>query len=58
MTEFVRDVVSNTGSLVARNNNKFVLDCPAKLGQISTDATKLRQEIGRASCRERVSSPV
>jgi signal transduction histidine kinase len=43
LNEFVRDVVSNASGLVARNRNKFVVECQAKLGQISTDATMLRQ---------------
>ena len=43
LNQFVADVVSNTGTLVAQNNNRFVVNCPARLGLISTDATKLRQ---------------
>ncbi len=43
LNDFISDVVSNTSSLVSQNNNRFVVNCPPKVGMISTDATKLRQ---------------
>lgn len=43
LNTFINDVVANTGALVSENGNRFAIDCPPKLGMISTDITKLRQ---------------
>ena len=40
---FVRDVKSTTQGLAEKNGNAIVLDCPADLGIVRTDLTKLRQ---------------
>lgn len=45
LNEFMRDIFSSTEGLVSGNHNKYVLDCPQKLGDIITDATKLRQAV-------------
>jgi len=40
---FVNEVVATLKPLVSANGNTFALDCPADIGEIFSDATKLRQ---------------
>ncbi len=43
IADFVREVASTVGTLVAKKSNTLELDIPAGVGTMSTDATKLRQ---------------
>jgi len=43
LNEMVREVVATVQPTVAEKNNKLVVKCPANLGIVSTDQTKLRQ---------------
>ncbi|MGB8400277.1 sensor histidine kinase [Bradyrhizobium sp.] len=43
LNEMVREVVANVQPMVAEKGNKLVVKCPANLGIVSTDPTKLRQ---------------
>jgi signal transduction histidine kinase len=40
---FVNEVLATVQPLVSANGNQFTLDCPADVGEICTDVTKLRQ---------------
>ncbi len=40
---FLDEVVVTVQPLVSANGNRFTLDCPADIGEICTDVTKLRQ---------------
>jgi signal transduction histidine kinase len=40
---FTKEVVATVQPLVSANGNQFTLDCPADIGKIGTDVTKLRQ---------------
>jgi len=39
----VQEIVANAQPLIARKNNRLVVQCPPDLGIVSTDQTKLRQ---------------
>jgi signal transduction histidine kinase len=43
LNEMVREVVATVQQMVAEKKNKLVVRCPANLGVVSTDPTKLRQ---------------
>jgi signal transduction histidine kinase len=43
LNEMVREVVATVQQMVAEKKNKLVVRCPANLGVVSTDQTKLRQ---------------
>ena len=43
LNEMVREVVATFQPMVAEKKNKLVVKCPANLGIVSTDQTKLRQ---------------
>ena len=43
LNEMVREVVATVQPMVAEKKNKLVVKCPANLGIVSTDQTKLRQ---------------
>jgi signal transduction histidine kinase len=43
LNEMVREVVATVQPMVAEKKNKLVVKCPAGLGIVSTDQTKLRQ---------------
>jgi signal transduction histidine kinase len=43
LNEMVREVIATVQQMVAEKNNKLVVRCPANLGVVSTDQTKLRQ---------------
>jgi signal transduction histidine kinase len=43
LNEMVREVVATVQPMVAEKKNKLVVRCPANLGIVSTDQTKLRQ---------------
>jgi signal transduction histidine kinase len=43
LNEMVREVVATVRPMVAEKKNKLVVKCPAGLGIVSTDQTKLRQ---------------
>jgi signal transduction histidine kinase len=43
LNEMVREVVATVQSMIAEKNNRLVVKCPANLGVVSTDQTKLRQ---------------
>jgi signal transduction histidine kinase len=43
LAEFARDVVTTTQRLAAEKGNTLTLNCIGQLGQVETDATKLRQ---------------
>ena len=43
IVRMVQDVVTTIQPLVAKNNNRLVLDCPETLGTIRADQTKVRQ---------------
>jgi len=43
LNEMVREVVATVQQMVAEKKNKLVVKCPANLGVVSTDPTKLRQ---------------
>ena len=43
LNQMVREVVATVQRLVAEKKNKLVVRCPANLGVVSTDQTKLRQ---------------
>jgi signal transduction histidine kinase len=43
LNEMVREVVATVQPMVAEKKNKLVVKCPAGLGTVSTDQTKLRQ---------------
>ena len=43
LNEMVREVVATVQQMVAEKKNKLVVRCPANLGMVSTDQTKLRQ---------------
>ena len=41
--QLVHDVQKTVRPLVDRNGNRFVVECPADIGEMTSDATKLRQ---------------
>jgi signal transduction histidine kinase len=43
LNEMVREVVATVQQMVAEKKNKLVVRCPANVGVVSTDQTKLRQ---------------
>jgi signal transduction histidine kinase len=43
LSSLASDVVTTIRPLMTKNNNKLIIDCPAELGVVRTDATKLRQ---------------
>lgn len=43
VAELVRDVISTVGPLAAQNGNELALECSPDAGDISADATKIRQ---------------
>ena len=43
LNDMVREVVATVQPMVAEKKNKLVVKCPANLGIVSTDQTKLRQ---------------
>ncbi len=43
--DLVRSVVNTIRPLMTKNNNEFVIECEAELGEINTDRTKLRQAL-------------
>ncbi|MDF3812982.1 MULTISPECIES: ATP-binding protein [Rhodopseudomonas] len=43
LAKMVQDVVGNVEPMLAGKHNRLVVDCPADLGIVSTDQTKLRQ---------------
>lgn len=43
LVPFVNEVTATVQPLVAANGNQFAFDCPADIGEICTDVTKLRQ---------------
>ncbi len=43
LSPFIDEVVATVQPLIAVNNNRFELDCPADVGEMRTDVTKLRQ---------------
>ncbi len=45
VVQAVRDVSGTVTPLVAKNNNRLELDCPADIGVMRTDLTKLRQTL-------------
>jgi signal transduction histidine kinase len=45
LSQMVREVVATVQQMVAQKKNKLVVRCPANLGLVSTDQTKLRQAV-------------
>jgi signal transduction histidine kinase len=43
LNEVIREVIPNVQPMIAKNRNKLVVSCPANLGTVQTDQTKLRQ---------------
>lgn len=43
LNDMIHDVIANIQPMIAAKNNKLIVRCPADLGMVSTDQTKLRQ---------------
>jgi len=43
LNDMIHDVIANIQPMLAAKNNKLIVKCPANLGTVSTDQTKLRQ---------------
>ncbi|MFY7960061.1 MAG: ATP-binding protein [Elsteraceae bacterium] len=45
IASMVSEVAAVVGQLVAANDNAFVIDCPADIGEMTSDLTKIRQAL-------------
>jgi adenylate cyclase len=45
LRSFVADIETTVRPLAARNGNRFVCDCPADIGSVQADPTRLRQVV-------------
>ncbi len=45
LRSFVADIETTVRPLAARNGNRFVCDCPADIGNVQADPTRLRQVV-------------
>ncbi|MBB3771373.1 signal transduction histidine kinase/CheY-like chemotaxis protein [Angulomicrobium tetraedrale] len=45
LTRMVDEVKTIVGPMMAKNNNRFVIDCPVDIGSLRTDVTKLKQSL-------------